>query len=178
MELEEIWKLRAGKSFEAFKFTRSGQDWIVEGSIDLPPAMSSLNVLAYDETLSTLDPDMSWSSSPKKSSWSLILLPNGFDVIDAVLVDSSISAKIYGIQITRSDEPFAKHRTFDTCRERSKDRLQKLWRAIAGHFQQEFKADYVMRAPNCEIRKFKASKAQESAYYFAPGLPSSSEKSE
>ena len=126
LELEEILKLKAGKSFEAFKFTRNGQDWIVEDSIDLPPAMSSLNVLVYNETLSKLDPDLSWSSSSKKSSWSLILLPNGFDVIDAVLVDSSESATIYGIQITRSVKPFAKHHTFDTCTEKSKDRLKKL----------------------------------------------------
>ena len=38
---------------------------------------------------------------------------------------------------------------------------------MAGYFQQEFKAVYVMRAPNCENRKFKASKAQKSAYYYA-----------
>ena len=176
LELEEVLKLRAGKSFEAFLFTRKDRKWEIIHSLYLPPKMSSVNVLVYDETLSTLDPDMNWSSSPKKSSWSLILLPHGFAVIDVVLVDSSSPANIYGIQITRSMKPFAEHRTFDTCRQESKERLQNLWRAIAGHFQQEFKEFYVMRAPNCGISDFKASKAQESAYFFAPGLPSSSEE--
>ena len=150
LELEEIWKLRACKSFEASLFTRKDRKWEVVHSLDLPPKMSSLNVLAYDEALSTLDPDLSWRSSPKKSTWSLILLQNGFDVIDIVLVDSSSSAKIYDIQITRSVKPYGQHRTYETCRQGSKERLKKLWRAIAGYFQQEFAAVYVMRAPNCE----------------------------
>ena len=178
LELEEVLKLRAGKSFEASLLTPDGQEWIVNDSIDLPTkgVGSSLNVLAYDETRSKLDPDLSWSSSPKKSSWSLIPLPNGFDVIDIVLVDSSESATIYGIQITRSVNPFAKHHTFDTCPHNSKKRLEKLWNVISGHFDREVKEFYVMLAPNCEGSKSRPSPERHtSAYYFAPAIISVSD---
>ena len=165
-------KLRAGKSFEAYLYTRRDRTWISGGAIDLPSKETgaSLNSLVYDESRSSISPSLAPTSSPTSSSWSMIHIPSGFDVIDVVLVDSSRSAKIYGIQITRSVKPFAKHHTFNTCPQRSKDRLQKLWRVIAGHYQQEFEAVYVMRAPNCEGSAFKARKGQKVACYFAPGI--------
>ena len=178
LELEEVLKLRAGKSFEASLLTLDGQEWIVNDSIDLPTkgVGSSLKFLAYDEIRSKLDPDQSWSSSPKNSSWSLILLPYGFDVIDVVLVNSSESATIFGIQITRSVRPFAKHNTFDTCPHDSKKRLEKLWNVISGHFGRELKEFYVMRAPNCVGSKSRPSpKRHTSAYYFSPAIISVSD---
>ena len=172
LELEEVLKLRAGKSFEASLLALKGQDWIVDDLIDLPPkgTMSYLHVLMYDEKCSKLDPAMSWSSLDQRSSWSLVLIPSGFDVIDVVLE----SATIYGIQITRSAKPFAKHATFDTCASTSKVRLQKLWSAISGLYQRDFEAVFVMRAPNCESSEFKPPEGQASAYYFAPGITSGS----
>ena len=171
LELEEILKLIAGKSFEASLLIHNGQEWIIDDWINLPPkGMGSfLNVLKYEEMLSKLDPDQIPSSPPTSSSWSLIKIPSGFDVIDVVLVDSSSSANIYGIQTTRSVNPFAKHHTFDTCPQSSKRRLEKLWNVISGHFGQEFEKLYVMLAPNCESSKFRpSSERHTSAYYFAP----------
>ena len=170
LKQEEIWKLRAGKSFEASLFTHKGQKWITSGSLNLPSqeTLASVNVLAYDERYSSVFP----ISPSTSSSWSVILIPDWFDVIDVVLVDSSSAAKIYGIQITQSVDPSAKHYTFDTCPQRSKDRLHKLWNVIARYFKQKLETVYVMRAPNCESFEFKPSEGQKSALYFAPSSSS------
>jgi len=99
----------------------------------------------------------------------LIQVPSGFDVIYVVLVDTD-SPTIYGIQITRSGKPFAKHHTFDTCLPRSKERLAKLRSVICNYFELDDPAEmfYVMLAPNCEGDEFKPPGGHESDYYFAP----------
>ncbi len=125
-----------------------------------------MNVLVYEESHSRLE------KTPISigSSWCLIQVPSGFDVIDVVLADLSDSPAIFGIQITRSVKPFAKHHTFDTCVPRSKVRLAKLWRVISDHFHlvEPVEVFYVMLAPNCERDEFKPPGGHESDYYFAP----------
>ena len=100
----------------------------------------------------------------------LIEVPSGFDVSDVVLVNVSGSPEIFGIQITRSVKPFAKHHTFETCLPGSQERLAKLWNVISDHFELDgtLKKFYVMLAPNCERDKFKPPKEHQSDYYFAP----------
>ena len=109
--------------------------------------------------------------TPNSSSslWCLIQVPSGFDVIYVVLVDTD-SPTIYGIQITRSGKPFAKHHTFDTCLPRSKERLAKLRSVISKHFKLDDPTEMfsVMLAPNCEGDEFKPPGGHESDYYFAP----------
>jgi hypothetical protein len=95
--------------------------------LDLPPKASDLRIFQYLEDKANLD-DI---STPRGSKWNMIQVPNSFDVIDVVLVHSSASPVIYGIQITRSIKPFAMHYTFDTCPLRSRERLQK---ALECHF--------------------------------------------
>jgi len=100
----------------------------------------------------------------------LILVPSGFDVIDVALVRVSGSPAIYGIQITRSATPFAKHHTIDTCPPRSKERLATLWSVISDHFKLNDPVEkfYVMLAPNCERDQFRPPGGHASDYYFAP----------
>jgi hypothetical protein len=102
----------------------------------------------------------------------MIQVPNSFDVIDVVLVDSSASPVIYGIQITRSVKPFSKHYTFDTCTLRSIERLEKLWGVISENFKlgDHAKKFYVMLAPNCEVNEYKPPSTHLSDYYFAPRI--------
>ena len=166
LELEEILKLRASKSIGASLLTHVEHGWIVEKSIDLPPRGIPLNILVYEESQFRLEKTPHSTSS----SWCLIQVPSGFDVIDVVLVDVSGSPFIYGIQITRSVKPFAKHHTFDTCLPRSKERLEMLWKAISNNFECDdpFEIFYVMLAPNCERDEFKPPAGHESKYYFAP----------
>ena len=105
----------------------------------------------------------------ERSQWNLIQVPSGLDVIDVVLVDVSCSPAIYGIQITRSGKPFAKHHTFDTCLSRSKERLETLWSVISHHFKLDDPVEifYVMLAPNCKRDEFKPPGGHESDYFFA-----------
>ena len=102
--------------------------------------------------------------------WHLIEVPSCFDVVDVVLVKKiNNNATIYGIQITRSEDPFANHHTFDTCTEKSKLRLEKLWKAIQRILLiKKSTLHYVMVAPNCIKDKFKPPAGQESCYYFSP----------
>ena len=164
---EEILKLEAGYSIGASLLTLTNQGWIVEESVDLPPRGVPLNVLVYDESHSGLEETLPHSSS---SPWRLIEVPSGFDVIDAVLVNVSDSPAIFGIQITRSVKPFAKHHTSDTCHPRSQERLARLWNVISDHFELDvpLKMFYVMLAPNCERDEFKPPKEHERDCYFAP----------
>jgi hypothetical protein len=151
--LEEILKLKANNSIRASLLTLTDQSWIVVESIDLPPRVTiALNVFQYREGLSQL---VEGSKSPR-SSWCLIQVPIAFDVIDVALVEMSNSPAIYGIQITRSKIPFAKHHTFDTCPSRSKERLEKLWRVIISALKLDVNVEkfYVMLAPNCEGDEF------------------------
>ena len=165
LELEEILKLRDGHSLEASLLKLSDQGWIVEESVYLPPKGTSLNVMMYDEIHSRLDK----TPHSGRSSWCLIEIPSGFDVIDAVLVDLSGSSAIYGIQITRSVKPFARLHTLDTCPQRSKDRLERLFGVISDHFELIDPVKlFVMLAPNCEGDEFKATGRHTRDYYFAP----------
>jgi hypothetical protein len=166
LELEEILKFRAGNSIGASMLACIDQGWTVKESIDLPPRGILLDGLVYEESHSRLEKNPLLTSS----SWCLIQVPSGFDVIDVVLVDVSGSPKIFGIQITRSVKPFVKHHTFDTCHPRSKVRLAKLWSVISDHFHlvEPVEVFYVMLAPNCERGEFKPPGGHESVYYFAP----------
>jgi len=173
LELEEICKLKSRHSFQASLLTLRRSNWIVEECIDLPPrSLDLLAIFLYVEDNSFLEK----ISNPDRSQWKMILLPIAFDVIDVVLVDLSSSPVIYGIQITRSVKPFAKHHTFDTCTARSKTRLEKLWSVILKHFQlvDITKKFFVMRAPNCAFDVFSPPPGHLSNYYFSPsieGLP-------
>eukprot|EP00475_Leptophrys_vorax_P016991 TRINITY_DN2349_c0_g1_i7.p1 TRINITY_DN2349_c0_g1~~TRINITY_DN2349_c0_g1_i7.p1 ORF type:complete len:644 (+),score=147.85 TRINITY_DN2349_c0_g1_i7:80-2011(+) len=166
LELEEILKLRASNSIGASLLTHIEQGWIVEKSMDLPPRGIPLNVLVYEESHFRLEKTPHSTSS----SWCLIQVPSGFDVIDVVLVDVSGAPAIYGIQITRSVKPFVKHHTFDTCLPRSQERLETLWNVISDHFDLDDSVEvfYVMLAPNCERDEFKPPGGHESDCYFAP----------
>ena len=168
-ELEEILKLQTNHSLEASLLTFVDQRWNIGESINLPlpiPGGPPLNILVYSESLSKLLE----SPNPGRSLWSLIQLPSGFDVIDIILVDNTASTVIYGIQITRSFKPFAKHHTFDTCPLRSRDRLEKLWCVISNHFKIDGIVNkfFVMLAPNCEGEEFKPPVRHLSDYYFSP----------
>jgi len=167
LELEEILKLRSGNSIRASLLTCVDQGWIVKESIDLPPRGIPLNCLVYQERHSRL------VKTPNSTSslWCLIQVPSGFDVIDVVLVDTD-SPTIYGLQITHSGKPFAKHHTFDTCLPRSKERLAKLRSVISKHFKLDDPTEMfsVMLAPNCERDEFKppgSPGGHENDYYFA-----------
>jgi hypothetical protein len=104
--------------------------------------------------------------------WNVIELPRGFDVIDVVLVyNTTSSPAIYGIQITQSLKPFAKHHTFDTCAPKSGKKLDNLWRVISNHFNLDEKTVdkfFLMLAPNCEKVEFKPPSGHTSDYYFSP----------
>ncbi len=132
----------------------------------MPAKGISLNILVYEESHYRLVKTPNSSSS----SWCLIQVPSGFDVIDVVLVDFSTSPVICGIQITRSSRPFAKHHTFDTCPPRSKERLEKLWNVVFDHFKLDDSAEkfYVMLAPNCEGNEYKPPGGHLSDYYLSP----------
>lgn len=165
MEIEEILKLRSSNSIGASLITCVDQGWIVKESIDLPPRGIPLSCFLYEESHSRLRETLNSISS----LWCLIQVPSGFDVIDVVLVDTD-SPAIYGIQITRSPKPFAKHHTFDTCLPKSKERLAELRRVITEHFELAAATEisYVMLAPNCVGDEFKPPGGHKSAYYFAP----------
>jgi hypothetical protein len=167
LELQEILKLRASNSLGASLLTSTDKGWTVQESIDLPPRGTLLNVMVYQESHSRLKDEAPNSTS---SPWTLILVPSGFDVIDVALVRVSVSPAIYGIQITRSATPFAKHHTIDTCPPRSKERLATLWSVISDHFKLNDPVEkfYVMLAPNCERDQFRPPGGHASDYYFAP----------
>jgi hypothetical protein len=171
LELEEILKLKASESFQASLLTLNGSNWIAEQCLYLPSKASHrLSVFQYLEYLER-DSVLDEIFVSEHSSWNLIQVPSGFDVIDVVLVDVSAgSPAIYGIQITRSKKPFAKHHTFDTCDPASKERLKNLWSLISHHFKlgDNVQTFYVMLAPNCEKVKFKPPAGHESGFYFAP----------
>ena len=167
LELEEILKLRASRSMKASLLKYINQGWIVDQSIELPPTPTSLNVLVYDEIQSKLEPIL----PPNDSSWNLIEVPRGFVVVDVILVNTRTGSQaIYGIQITRSSKPSAKHHTFDTCSKPSLGRLTQLWGVISRHFKLDdaVKKFYVMLAPNCEGNQFKPPANHSSDYYFSP----------
>lgn len=168
MKLEETLKFKANNSIEASLLTRTQQGWEVKESIDLPPKGIPLIFAVYEESSFRLDVAAQHSTS---SSWYLIQVPVGFDVIDVVLVDVSSSPAIYGIQVSRSVKPFAKHHTLETCPSRSKTRLDKLWDVISKHFKlnEPLRTFFVMLAPNCGRAEFsKPTREHRSDYYFAP----------
>jgi hypothetical protein len=170
LELEEILKLKASHSMTASLLTLTEQAWKEKTSIDLPPIRSPMTVLVYEESPLKLKPTPIQSST---SSWTLIEVPTGFDVIDVVLVNNTSDPPpaIYGIQITRSPKPFAKHYTFDTCHPRSSEKLNKLWSVISNHFKLDEKTInklYVMLAPNCENTEYRPPAGHVSAYCFSP----------
>jgi hypothetical protein len=167
LELEEKLKLKACNSIKASLLTLVDEKWTVEESIDLPPKGAMLNFLKYEESDFKLEKT---AESAAMSSWFLIQLPSGFDLIDVVLVDISQSPSVYGIQITRSVKPFAKHHTFDTCLPKSRERLEKLRSTILKHFQLHDSTElfYVMLAPYCKNDEFKPPGAHLSDYYFSP----------
>jgi hypothetical protein len=168
LELEEILKLKASYSMTASLLTLMGQEWKDKKSIDFPPNRSPMTVLMYEESPLRLKPTPIQSST---SSWTLIEVPTGFDVIDVVLVNNtSDSLVIYGIQITRSMKPFAKHHTFDTCHPRSIEKLNKLWSVISNYFKVDDTVEkfYVMLAPNCEKDEFRPPATHSNDYYFSP----------
>ena len=144
------------------------QEWSVEKSIDLPPKGLGMNILIYEESRLMLE-EISKSSS---SSWNVVQVPRGFGVIDVVLVDDTDSSSaIYGVQITRSLKPFAKHHTLDTCTVKSKAKLERLWRVISDHFKIDYatvKKFYVMLAPYCEKNEFKPPMKHSNDFYFSP----------
>jgi hypothetical protein len=169
LEREEILKLKAGNSICSSLLTLIDQSWIPEDLIDFPPReTTALNHFQYRESISKL---VDLSKSPSSSaSWYLIEVPSGFDVIDVALVEVSNSPAIYGIQITRSAKPFAKHHTFDTCPSRSSERLDKLWGVISDHFKLNDTVNkfYVMLAPNCDGNEFRPPGGHLSDYFFSP----------
>ena len=91
-------------------------------------------------------------------------------MIDVVLIVSTNtgSSAIYGIQITRSSNPFTNHCTYDTCSRSSNEKLEKLWRVISDHFKlhENVKKFYVMLAPKCEGGQFKPPVGHSSDIYF------------
>jgi len=170
LELEEILKLRVNRLITASLLTLIDQNWIVNKSIIMPPLGSTMTVWTYKESLSILS-NLEGNSLSSESSWYLIQVPNGFDVIDVVFVDITVAApSIYGIQITRSTKPFAKHHTFDTCSSSSKERLKKLWHLIYHHFNVDettVSIFYVMLAPNCDKDETKPPVRHTSDFYFS-----------
>jgi len=126
-----------------------------------------VNVFGYDDSQSRLVQFMQSIGS----SWNVIEVPRGFDVIDVVVVDNSNDAPvIYGIQITRTPTPFRDHRTFDTCTPESRKKLENLWRVISNHFKLDETVSkfYVMLAPNCEKSEFRPPVGHSNDCYFSP----------
>jgi hypothetical protein len=166
LKLQETLKLKTGHSIRASLLTCVEQSWIVGETIDLPPKGIHLNVLVYDEIHSKISgPEIS-----NNSLWCYIDIPCGFDVIHAVLVDLSESGAIYGIQITRSTNPFVNHHTFDTCAQKSRERLNRLYEVIIDHFKlrDDIEMFYVIIAPNCKGDEFRPPSGHSSDYYFSP----------
>ena len=144
------------------------QDWSINEPVYLPPSGVHLNTLVFVEDLSSLE---DFNPTLSKSSWSLVQVPSGFPVIDVVLVSTNAgSSAIYGIQITRSLNPFANHCTFDTCSCTSNEKLDTVWRVISDHFKlgDNVKKFYVMLAPKCEGGQFKPPVGHSRDIYFSP----------
>jgi hypothetical protein len=170
LELEEILKLKISNSMEVCLLLRNNDGkWVTHDCSFLPPKnVTSTKVFKYHEQLSKLIVE-ELKSLTCPTSWHLIQVPSGFDVIDAVLVHISNDPTIYAIQITRSAEPFSKHYTLDTCPAKSQKRLDKLWQVISNEFNLNFNRKFfVMVAPNCGKNKFIPPAGDSSAFYFSP----------
>jgi len=135
---EEIMKLKNNRSIVASLLSLTDKEWSVQNTITLPPVGSSINIFWYEESRSSLG----LIRLSRGFIWDIIQLPQVFDVIDVVLVDSGRSSQaIYGIQITRSSKPFSKHHTFHTCSTKSSKKLNNLWNDVSKHFELEETVD-------------------------------------
>ena len=166
LELEEVLKLKRGLQFEAAPLELKDQKWISQRSILLPESPETpIGLLRYQEFESIIK-----KFSDRESEWYLLELGSGFDVLDVVLIDCRPkSFTVYGIQITRSRDPFKSHHTLETCSVSSKERIEKLWQAIRTSFGVAApKTVFVMIAPKCEGDKFKPRSGHEGSYLFSP----------
>jgi hypothetical protein len=126
LELEEIFRLRGNHPLKAALMSCINSQRVFENLIEILKRGGVLDVFVYDEIHSHLNKIQS-SGKLIASSWFLILVPSGFDLIDVGLVNLNSTVLTFcGIQITRSAKPFARHHTFDTCLPKSKERLEKL----------------------------------------------------
>ena len=86
-----------------------------------------------------------------------------------VLVDKAMSV-MYGIQITRSPDPFAEHKTFDTASKESTSTIENLARGIKNGLElvPNLKLEFVMVAPNCAGGRYTPPAGHLSSYLFYP----------
>jgi hypothetical protein len=171
LEMEEIFKIKENQSIAIALLTLVENSWVMKECAELPALgiSNELCIFQYVEQNNMLDA----ISKLERSRWNMIEVPYSFDVIDVVLVDASPeSPAIYGIQITRSNKPFAKHHSLETCSLKSKQRLQKLWDLVFFHFQLDRSTSifFVMLAPNCEKDQFIPPFGHSSDFFFAPSF--------
>jgi hypothetical protein len=164
LELEEILKLKQGIGFTAARVVLSDNRWTSSSSVTIPTRKCT--IWSYDE----VDKVLIQKIHEDNSKWNLIELCSGFDVLDVVLAHAiEESPTIYGIQITRSRDPFRKHHTIQTCSDNSKKRLENLWNAIQNHIGiQGPNIFFTMIAPNCEDNKFEPPAGHVEPYFFSP----------
>ena len=167
LEIVEILKLKDSYSLDVAILCEEDNKWSSYESCKLPSVDSKVKLWIYREPTSNVVENC---KTDNDFIWHLIQIPTCFDVIDVVLVKKiGNNAMIYGIQITRSEDPFANHHTFDTCSEKSKIRLEKLWNSIRKSLTIDKSSEhYVMVAPNCINDKFKPPAEHKSNYFFSP----------
>lgn len=123
-------------------------------------------IWSYSEGTGTLNVRAGGDAS--SLGWHLLQLSVGFCVFDVLLVfvETDQVAKVFGVQITISKNPFVAHDTHDTCKQGSKKRIDTLTTAL----QESFKTReivYVMLAPKAKEGTF-AAPGHTAPYYFAP----------
>jgi hypothetical protein len=170
LELETILEYKLGIGFEAVlvELSADNKNWKPSKAPRkqfLDGAKEKLTIWHYDAKTKAL----SSSGSKVSSKWHLVELPTGFHIFDAVLVSvEGESIKAFGVQITVSPTPFAKHLTHETCSESSKKNISALQGALEEKFKKRVDIVYVMVAPQTKKPADCAAHGHLAPYYFAP----------
>jgi hypothetical protein len=164
LELEFILLRKQGESFSVKLLSLIQSAWNVDlNARELLPLCEGRKVpptlWVYTEENGSL------LNGSRSTGWHLVELPTGFCVFDLLLVQvrNQDDVEIFGIQVTVSKKPFAKHATQYTCLERSKERVDKLEKAIQKLFLTSNNITYVMYAPNAT--GFTAPTGHDQPYY-------------
>jgi hypothetical protein len=195
LELEVILQLKSNSKYMKARLisnqnethTRSSTDGSGRGkSITLPSLDSKWSTVYLwdgDGLRISLPLDYASNTTTSDTFWELLILPVGFPVADVVMTNKNIARKnrktankkaklniaptlqIYYIQITRSLHPFSKHKTIDTCSNKSKEKIDMLTNKIASQHKMAantVEKHFVLYAPNCQ-----SPSKQPASYYFS-----------
>jgi len=171
LEMEIVWTLKEGAGIAVEVLSRQGGDWERSGHVmTIPPKGKEFNVGVCDN-----ENEIVCAEAKESASWWVIELPAGFPVIDIVAVDNEKREKpvVYGIQVTRSEDPFLKHYTTDTCPKDIKPRLGGLLEGMRRSriVSREVKVEemvYVMWAPNCTPATLRLPVDHKNAFWIGP----------